>query len=850
MFRIALKGVFARKGRLLLTALAVILGTAFLAGSFVFTDTIQRTFDNLFADVYKNTNAVVRSSHEIEGDFGFEVRGNIPGSMLETVQAQPGVAQAEPDVSGTAIVIGNDGDKIGGNGPPQAGSNFYEGELSPWNLTGGSRAPSADGEVVLDQGTFDQGDFAIGDTATITGVNGSEQFTIVGSVKFGDVDSPGGATFALFDLATAQRFLLPLSSDGRAQDQLSSISVRSDGSISDDDLAAHLQTVLGSDTEVLTGKQITEETQKDIRQALQFFTIFLTIFALISLFVACFVIYNVFSITQAQRSRESALMRAIGASRRQVTNSMLVEALFVGLVGSLIGLVGGIALATGLQGLLKAIGIDIPSTGIALLPRTIVLTLVVGLLVTVLSALVPARKAGRIPPVAAMRDSAIESTAFSHKRLLVGLGLVVLAVALTIIGLAAEPIALALGIPLIFIALFVLGPLIARRFALILGKPIAAVKGVTGHMARENSARNPKRTSSTAAALLIGVALVTGVAVVAASAKASIRDIFGKQVKGDLVVNAGDQTGAGGFATSFADQLNELPGVEAAAGVGFNLVLIDGDGSSVTLVDPTVMDKVFDLHFTSGALEDLTPDGIALSEDRADDLGVAVGETVEVTLFDGSTHPLTVQGIYTEDDLAGPQVVDRALFANAGLPALDPFIFVSKASDASLTDVKAELQQAVDGYGFGKVQTRDEYIDEQAASIDSFINLVYGLLALSVFIAAFGILLTMLLSVFERRRELALSRAVGMSKRQVRSMVRWEAVITSLLGALQGVIVGMALGYALVWALRSQGFKKFDLPVGTVIVVTVLAALLGVLAAIIPARRATKVNVVEAISTT
>ena len=394
-----------------------------------------------------------------------------------------------------------------------------------------------------------------------------------------------------------------------------------------------------------------------------------------------------------------------------------------------------------------------------------------------------------------------------------------------------------------------LGPLIARRFALIIGKPIAAVKGVTGHLARENAARNPKRTASTAAALLIGVALVTGVAVVASSAKASIRDIFARQVKGDLVVNAGDQTGASGFATSFADQLNELPGVAAAAGVGASLVLIDGKGGSVSLVDPAVMGKVFDLKFTSGALEDLTADGIALSEDRAKALGKSVGDALDVTLIDGSTHPLTVQGIYSEDDLAGPQVVDRDLFAAAGLPALDLFVFVAKEPGASTSDVKAELQQAVDAYGFGKVQTRDEYIDEQAASIDSFINLVYGLLALSVFIAAFGILLTMLLSVFERRRELALSRAVGMSKRQVRSMVRWEAVITSLLGALQGVIVGIALGYALVWALRSQGFKKFDLPLGTVIFVTILAALLGVLAAIIPARRATKVNVVEAIST-
>lgn len=850
MLRIALKGVLARKGRLLMTSLAVILGTAFLAGSFVFTDTIRRTFDNLFADVYQDTDAVVRSAHEIEGDFGTSYRANIPASLLEVIEAQPNVAEAQPDVSGLAIIIDADGDKIGGNGPPQFGGNFYEGDLSPWNLTSGSRAPTADDEVVLDQGSFNTGDFALGDTVKVSGVNGSEEFTIVGSAKFNDVDSPGGATFAMFNLDTAQRFLLPTTADGNVADEFTTISVKSDGSISDSELAAQLQQVLGDQTEVLTGQEITEETQTDIRNALNFFTIFLTVFALIALFVACFVIYNVFSITQAQRAKESALMRAIGSSRRQVTFAMLLEAVFIGIVGSLIGLVAGIGLAAGMQALLKAANIDIPSTGLALLPRTIIVTVVVGLLVTVLSAIVPARKAGRVPPVEAMRDSAVESTEFSRKRLITGLALGVLSILLILLGLAGgEPIALAPGIPLAFIALYVLGPLIARRFALVLGRPIVALRGVTGHMARENAARNPKRTSSTAAALLIGVALVTGVAVVASSAKASVRDIFAEQIVGDLVVDSGDQTGLGGFSTSFADELNTLDGVEAAAGVSINPVRIDGKDTTAAAVDQAVFANVFDLEFTQGNGEALTADGIALSEDRADSLGKGVGDTVDVTILDGSTHPLTVTGIYHKDELAGSQVVSRDLFTNAGLPVLDFSVYVLKAPDADTAAVKAQLQQSVDAYGFGKVQTRSEYIDAQAASIDAFINLVYGLLGLSIIIAAFGILLTMLLSVFERRRELALSRAVGMSKRQVRSMVRWEAVITSLLGALQGVIVGLALGYALVWALRSEGFKKFDVPIGTIVTVVVLAAILGIVAAVIPARRANKVNVVEAIAT-
>lgn len=850
MLRISIKNVMARKGRLFLTALAVIMGTAFLAGSFVFTDTIKRTFDNLFADVYQDTDAYVRSSNVIEGDFGFKTRGTLPESLVAQVKSVPGVQEAEADVQGLAIIVDRDGKKIGGNGPPQFGANYYGGDLSPWKLNEG-REPTADGEVVLDQASFDDSGYALGDLVRIAGVNGSQEFTLVGAVKFGEVDSPGGATFALFNLATAQQFVLPATTDGRVQDQVTAIVVRSDGAVSDDALADSIQQQLGGETEVLTGKEITDETQSDIRDALRFFTIFLTIFALVALFVGSFVISNVFSITQAQRSRENALMRAIGASRRQVTVTLLAEAVVIGLIGSILGLVGGIGLAKGLQALLKAFGIDIPATGLALLPRTIVLTLVVGLVVTVGSAVLPALRAGRVRPVEAMRESAIESTAFSHRRFVAGIVVAVVGIGLIVLGLAGgQPAALAPGIPLTFIAAYVLGPLIAGPFARAIGRPLVKVKGVTGHLARENAARNPKRTARTAAALLIGVALVTGVAVVAASIKSSVRDIFGRQMTADLVIDSEDQTGVGGFSPSFSDQVGEAPGVAAAAGISISQVLMGGNDAGVSLVNPVQLGMVFDLGFTSGSIDDLTPDGILLSEDRADDLHQQVGGSVDVSLVDGSVHTLEVQGIYSKDELAGAQVVDRDLFVQAGLPVVDFNILVLTESGTSTDQVKATLTKLVDEYGFGKVQTRAEYIDAQAAQIDGLVNLVYGLLMLSVFIAAFGIIITLLLSVFERRRELALSRAVGMSKRQVRSTVRWEAVITSLLGTIQGIVIGGLLGFALVLALRGEGLKKFTLPVGTVIVVMFLAIFLGVVAAIIPARRATKVSVVEGISTT
>jgi putative ABC transport system permease protein len=503
-----------------------------------------------------------------------------------------------------------------------------------------------------------------------------------------------------------------------------------------------------------------------------------------------------------------------------------------------------------MKALLGAAGVDIPSTGISLLPRTTIVTLVVGLLVTVLSAVVPARKAGRVPPVAAMRDTAVEATEFSHRRLVAGLVIAAISVALVVLGLSGPVLALIPGILLVFIALFVLGPLVARRFSLMIGTPIAAVKGVTGQMARENAARNPKRTASTAAALLIGVTLVSGVAVVAASLKSSVRDIFEKQIVGDVVVNADDQSGMAGFSTTLADQVGELPGVQAAAGISYNYVTIDGDTKGVSVVNPSVAGRVFDLKLTEGSFDAVDANGIAISTDYADQQDLTLGDTVDVTLLNGTARTLTVQAIYDEDILAGARVVNRELFADSGQPILDFAIYVLRDEGTSATTIKSEISDLIATYGFGKVQTRAEYIDDQARQFTQFVNLVYGLLGLSVFIAAFGILLTMLLSVFERRRELALSRAVGMSKRQVRSMVRWEAVITSLLGAIQGVIVGSLLGFACYWALRGQGFKKFAYPVGTVIVVAVLAALIGVLAAVIPARRATKVNVVEAIATT
>jgi putative ABC transport system permease protein len=846
VFKVAMKGLVAHKGRLLLTALAVIVATAFLSSTYVFSDTIQQTFNNLFADVYRNTDAYVRSSNKIEADFGQVQRDRIPDSLVATVQAVPGVKEAQGDVSGYALIIGKDGKPVGqrANGPPNLGGVATTGELSPWRFVEGS-APSGPEQVAIDKASADAGDLAVGDDVQISSAAGTRTFTLAGVMTFGDADSPGGATFAAFDLPTAQEFV------GKPG-YLDAILVKSDGSTSDAELADRIEQTLGPDTqtEVLTGAEITKETQSDVQDSLRFFTIFLNVLAFIAIFVSCFVIYNVFSITVAQRKQENALMRAVGASRRQVSTALLVESVFIGLIGSILGIGLGMVLALGLKAGFQALGLDLPSSGLTLLTRTIVVTLIVGLVVTVVSALLPALRSGRVPPVAALRDTALEQSRIGKSRLIVGGILLAISVILIVIGLfAGAPLALAPGVPLLFIALFVWGPLIARPVAKFLGRPIAAVKGMTGTMARENAARNPKRTARTAAALVVGVALVTGVSVLAASIKDSVRQIFGRQFRGDFVVSV-DNFGFGGLSPQLADDLNKVPEVGTATGIGVNFALVDGKGKTVTVVDPSTVGALFDLDFQEGKVEDLTPDGVLVSAGKAKSDGLKLGSSFPITLTDGTPRDLTVQGIYKEDDLAGSTTVNRHLFDGTHVDQYDFAIYINTAPGVSESQAESAIAAVAKNYPNGRLESRSDYIDRQASQVNTIVNVIYLLLALSVLIAVVGIVITLVLSVYERRRELGLVRAVGMSRPQVRSSVRWESVITAVLGTVQGIIVGLLLGYAIVVALRDQGLNSFTVPWKAIIAVVILAFVIGVVAAIYPARKATKVDILDAIATT
>jgi putative ABC transport system permease protein len=599
----------------------------------------------------------------------------------------------------------------------------------------------------------------------------------------------------------------------------------------------------------LTGAEITEEAQNQIGDALSFISIFLSIFSYIALGVGCFVIYNVFSISAAQRQKENALLRAIGASKRQVTGAMLIEAAVIGIFGSVIGLVSGIGLSRGLSALLSSFGIDLPSTGLVVSTSTIISTIIVGLLVTMLSSFLPARRAGRVPPLAAMRETAVETTAVSVGRLVSGLLFTIAGVGATIAVIAgADAVLLGLAIVLVFIGTLILGPIISRPLALFIGIPIEKIRGVPGRMARDNAARNPKRTARTSAPVMIGVALVTAVTALAVSIQSQIRDVVGEQFYGDYAISV-NSFGFGGLSPDLADEINELPEVETATGIGTAAAVVDGGGTLLTVITPQTISEIFDFGFIEGNVSSLTADGIFVSESRAKRLDVQVGSPIDVTLADSSVRTLTVQGIYTKDEIAERYIVSRDLFEGTTVARFDFGVYILTRDDIPDEQARAALQTTVDEYGVGKLQSIDEFIDEQAAQINQLLGLIYGLLALSIIIAIVGIIITLLLSVYERQREIGLLRAVGMTRSQVRSTVRWESVITSLQGAVLGAILGVGLGWIIVFALRDQGLRSFEIPLMSLFWILVMSFIVGVIAAVYPAYRATKVNILRSITT-
>lgn len=840
MFRLSLKMTLARKGRLLLTSLAIILGTSFLSGTTIFSDTINSTFDRLFTDVFRDVDAYVRSTDSVDTGFG-EQRAPSPISALEIILGVDGVSAAVGDMQSFARVIGKDGKPLGEDqGPPTFGGIASESSAALWNVETG-RLPVGPTELMLDRATATAGEFTVGDAVRVNALSGTREFTLVGIANYGDISSPGGATFALFDQPTASDFLLK-------PGFVDAFLVVGDGSLSDAELARAIDAALPDDAklETLTGAQITEETTSQIKTVLSFFTAFLTAFSFIALGIGCFVIYNVFSITAAQRQRESALLRAIGASRRQVTVSLLVEALIVGLIGSVIGFITGIGLSRALSALLNAIGLEIPSSGLTIATSAITQTVLIGTTITVLSAILPALRSGRVPPLAAIQDTALDTVQKITRRVAIGLVLIIAgAVALIASINGASVTILGLGVLGVFAGVLVLGPALSKPIAMLLGKPVAKLRGVTGAMSQQNAARNPKRTARTAAPVLIGVALVTAFTALAASVKNEIRETIGSSFRGDYALSVNNR-GFGGIPVSVTDQINQLPEVDRATGVGFIAAKVGDESPFVLVFDPKTNEDLYDLEMLSGKQSDLAKNEILIEADKAEEKNLQIGSSLQVTLVDGRSISMTVAGTFK--DAYGNYAFSRELFEDSTSPLFDSFIYIKIAEGTDDMSARKAIGAISSDLGIGTLESRDEYIDSQAGQVDQFLALIYGLLFLSVIIAIVGIIITLLLSVFERKREIGLLRAVGMTRSQVRMMVRWESVITSLFGAITGVVLGIMTGIVIVVSLNESGLSAFTLPIVNTLYILLGAFVIGIVAAVFPAWRATRTEIISAIA--
>ncbi|HZA87201.1 MAG TPA: FtsX-like permease family protein [Acidimicrobiales bacterium] len=849
MFRVTVKGLLAHKFRLAATALAVMLGVAFMAGTLVLTDTIGKTFDDLFADVYEGTDAVARGEAAFSNPEGAgDVRGRVDASLVDTVAGVDGVATADGIIQGYARIIDKDGDPIGDPemGAPTFGGNWNESsDLNPFRIVAG-QPPRADNEIVIDKKSADDAGFRVGDTVTVLAQGPPQQLELSGIARFGDADSPGGASYVLFTTEAAQRLVAE-------PGKFDSVAAVADEGVSQRELAGRISEVVPSGVEVVTGDEITTESQNDIEENLTFFNTFMFIFAVVALLVGSFIIFNTFSITVAQRTRENALLRAIGASRRQVLGSVLVEALVVALVASLIGLVVGLVVAAGLKALLAGFGFDIPSGAVVITPRTIIVSLVVGMLVTVVAALSPARKAGKVAPVAAMRDVAVGSTGYGSKlRVVVGgvvlaLGVVSLLGGLFGGGSSALPL-VGLGVLFVFFGVSILGRTIALPLSRMIGALLPRLRGITGTLARENAMRNPKRTAATASALMIGVGLIAFISIFAASTKTSFNAAIDESFTGDFVIDSG-AFGTGGLDPALVGQVDDLPEVRAASGVRVGAAEISGGPEQVIGLDPANAFDIIDVRQLQGDSADLDRNSIAVFEDVADDDNLAIGDTVVVLFKDTGRQELTVAMIYGENELAGDYLLGIDAYEANFADQYDAFVFVDKADGASPASALAAVERVADNYPGADVRDRTGFKERLTEPVDQLLGLIYVLLLLAIVIALLGIGNTLALSILERTRELGLLRSVGMSRSQLRSTIRWESVIIALQGTVLGLAIGLFFGWALVQALRDEGIDHFTIPYGTLLIVIVVAGFAGVLAAILPARRAAKLDVLRAIVT-
>jgi putative ABC transport system permease protein len=851
MWRVTFRGVLYHKVRYALTAIAVLLGVAFIAGTLVLTDTIGHTFDGLFADVYRHTTAVVRAKAPFvpSGQWAGQ-RATIDAGLAAKVRAVPGVTDVALGVEGYAQLVAKSGKAIGkpAQGAPTLGEAWSNGaQLSVAHLLPGGSPPRTSTQVAIDKHSADVGGFRVGDRVLVLTKAAPTWYTITGIVKWGPVDSPLGASLTFFDPRTASRVLA-------TPGQVDQIAVAAAPGITQEQMAARLRAALPSPRlEVVTGKQITHEGQSNVRKALSFFNTFLLAFAIIALFVGSFQIFNTFSIVINQRIRELGLLRAVGASQRQVMRSVLGESLAVGLFASLAGLGAGLGLAVLLRLALGALGLDIPAEGLVVTLRTVLVSLLVGCAVTMLAAFVPARRAARVPPVAAMRDVATEPRMTSARVIVAGSGFVAFGLLLLASGLWAHVgnrlVEVGIGAACTFIGIATLGPLFVRAVIRVLGRPLKA-RGATGMLARENAARNPRRSATAAGALMVGVAVVTVMSIISSSLKATVNSVVDSAMKADFVITAGGSPGGPtGFSPALEQRLSALPQIASITPVQGGFARVGTSEIAAVAADPRRLGTLFDLGVSSGQLATMGPSDVAISKQVANNKHLAVGDTLPIQFIRTGTVPFTVAAIYSARDFAGDYVLPLAAAERNFTQHLDFQVYAKLKVGVSLDAGRQLIKRAITAYPTASILDRAQYKKQQAGSVDQLLALVNLLLSFALLLALLGIANTLSLSIYERTRELGLLRAVGMTRRQVRWSIRQESLLITLFGTIEGIAVGIVFGCAIVSALGSSGISELAVPTRSLVVLAVISAVAGVTAAIAPSRRAGKLDVLRAIAT-
>jgi putative ABC transport system permease protein len=846
MLTLTLRGMLAHKVRLVLTTASIALGVAFLVGTFVLTDTLGVAFDQLFGKVSSGTDAVVRTHAPYTASDGVGTsRPPIPASALTQVAAVPGVRTAEGSVTGYALLTDNNGRAIVTNGgAPTLGYSMPadKGLRGDVHLLAGT-APEGPHEVAIDASSAEDHHIALGSTIQVLFTGPARSFTVVGTVGFGGEKNLGGTTSAYFDTSTAQKVL------GKPG-LFDTIDVSAVDGLSQRALAARLATVMPDPTEVLTGAAVAQENSDATNKNFKIVKVMFTAFAAIALFVGGFIIWNTFTMVVTQRAREIALLRAVGATRRQVLRSLVLEAVVLGLSASLLGIGLGVGVAKGLGVLMDVMGFALPSTSLQLQPRTIIVALVVGTLTTVLAALVPARRATKVLPVEALRESTPGAGRLSRRRAVIGLVTTSIGVAGVLSSLYGEAPTwvLAVGLLGVVVGVLVSLPLAVGPLAALIGIPLR-LRGLPAELAEQNARRNPRRTSATAAALMIGLALVVSMSVFASSLKASFGDVVAGQTNADLFIKASSAQGPG-FSPDVVRAVRSVSGVDVVSPTGYGEARFAGQRSSFSAVDPASATQLLQLRVSKGSVADLGLDGVMVSRSAATAHGWKLGDIVSTEFAAGGKHPLRVRAVYDGKGFVSDDFVlsneEQTAFTG---PQLLTSALVTVAAGSQVDTVRGAVAAALAGHPDARVMNQAEFEKSASGIIDSLLTFVTVMLLLAVLIAFLGIVNTLALSVFERTRELGLLRAVGMTRGQVRGMVRWESVVISLIGALTGAALGMGVGLALAQALKDDGITAISIPGLQVAAYVALAAVAGVLAALGPARSAAKVDVLRAVVT-